>query len=118
MRLNRTLLAILAFPLVLAACAARAPSIADVKLNPSRYHDKRVEVNGVVTTSWGVPLIPFKLYKIDDGSGELTVVSRRSGAPTRGARVRVVGRVSDLAVIGGQPVGLHVEEDDLHVLNR
>lgn len=114
----RTLLAVLVLPLTLAACAARAPNIAEVKLNPARYHDRRVEVNGVVTSSWGIPMVPFKLYKIDDGSGELTVVSRRSYTPTRGARVRVTGRISDVAVIAGQPLGLHVQEDDLHVLSR
>jgi hypothetical protein len=32
--------------------------------------------------------------------------------------VRVTGRVSDVAVIGGQPLGLHVAEEDLDVLNR
>jgi hypothetical protein len=99
----------------LAACATGAGSIARLRSDP-RFHDKRVSVRGTVTTSWGVPLVPFKFYKIDDGTGELTVLSKNSRTPTRGAQVRVTGRLSDLAVLGGQPIGLHIEEQDLKFL--
>lgn len=102
--------------LVLAAaatsCAARAHSIARLKSDP-RYHDKRVRIEGVVTTAWGIPLVPFKFYKIDDGTGELTVLSRHSRTPTRGAQVAVTGRLSEIAVVGGRPLGLHLEEQDV-----
>ena len=43
--------------------------------------------------------MPFRLYKVDDGTGEVTVLSQGSRVPTRGARVRVRGRVDDVAVI-------------------
>ena len=64
----------------------------------------------MVTSSWGVPLVPFRLYKVDDGTGEVTVVSQNGRMPTKGARVRVKGRVSDVATFGGQAVGLHLEQ--------
>ena len=97
------------------ATALRSPNIGDLQRNPGRYHDRTVSVNGVVTTSWGLPLIPFKFYKVDDGTGEVTVLSDHFRTPARGERVRVKGRVGDLAVIGGRAVGLHIREEALHV---
>ena len=70
-------------------------------------------IDGVVTSSWGLPLVPFKLYKVDDGTGEVTVVSQNGRTPTRGAHVRVTGRVSEVATFGGSSVGLHLEQTDL-----
>ena len=86
----------------LSACALRSPSIADLKYNPGRYQDRTVSVEGVVTSAWGVPFVPFKVYKIDDGTGEVTVLSQGNRTPTRGARVRVRGKVEDVGVFGGQ----------------
>ena len=97
------------------ACALRAPDIADLKMNPGRYQDRSVRVEGIVTSSWGAPLLPFKLYKVDDGTGEVTVVSQGRFTPARGARVRVKGRVEEVAVFGGQAIGLHLREEHLDV---
>jgi hypothetical protein len=72
-----------------------------------------VSINGVVTSSWGVPLVPFKVYKVDDGTGELTVVSQDGRTPSKGARVNVKGRVNDMATLGGRAVGLHLEQTDI-----
>src|SRR5262245_10618713 len=70
---------------VIAACGTfRDAYIAELRDNPARYHDRSVNIDGVVTNAWGVPLLPFKLYKVDDGTGELTVVSQGSNIPTRG----------------------------------
>jgi hypothetical protein len=101
----------------LSACAVslRNPHIADLRDNPGRYQHHTVSIDGVVTTSWGVPLVPFRLYKVDDGTGEVTVLSQGSRMPTRGARVRVRGRVDDVGVLGGQALGLHIKEESLYV---
>ena len=93
--------------------ALRSPSVAELKYNPGRYQDRTVAVTGVVTSSWGLPLVPFKLYKVDDGTGELTVLSQGGRTPSKGSRVRVKGRVNDLAIFGGQSLGLHLEQRDL-----
>ena len=111
----------LALTLVLAAglsaCALslRNPRIADLRDNPGRYQHHTVSIDGIVTTSWGIPLVPFRLYKVDDGTGEVTVLSQGSRIPTRGARVRVRGRVDEFGVIGGQSLGLHLREENLYV---
>jgi hypothetical protein len=105
----------LALAVMLTGCAltVRRPSVAELKYNPGRYHDKTVAIDGVVTSAWGVPLVPFRLYKVNDGTGEVTVVSQGGRVPTKGAHVRVKGRVNELATFGGQALGLHIQQTDL-----
>jgi hypothetical protein len=108
---------VVALSLVGSACALsfRSPNIADLHRNPGRYQDRTVYINGVVTSSWGLPLVPFRLYKVDDGTGEVTVISQGTRTPTRGARAHVKGRVNEIAVFGGQALGLHLQEEHLDV---
>jgi hypothetical protein len=110
-RLSR-LTAALTLGLVVSGCAlvARRPSVAELKYNPGRYQDRTVSIDGVVTSSWGLPLMPFRLYKVDDGTGEVTVVAQNGRVPTKGSRVRVKGRVGEVATLGGQAVGLHIQQ--------
>jgi len=102
---------------ITAACALslRNPDIADIQRNPGRYQDHTVSIAGVVTTSWGLPLVPFRMYKVDDGTGEVAVLSQSSRVPTRGAHVRVKGKVNEIGVFGGQALGLHLREEKLYV---
>jgi hypothetical protein len=105
----------LAFALaLLGGCALSShPKIADLKYNPGRYQNHSVTVDGVVTSSWGVPLMPLKLYKVDDGTGEVTVVANNGRVPTKGARVKVKGRVNEFATFGGQSLGLHLQQEKI-----
>jgi hypothetical protein len=100
------------------ACALRAPAIGDIQHNSAQYLDRKVEVKGTVTSAWNVPFMPFGLYKVDDGTGELTVVSRESRTPRKGAQVKVTGKVQDVAAFGDRSVGLHLEERDVDVLRH
>lgn len=95
------------------ALAVRHPSVAELKYNPGRYQNKTVAIDGIVTSSWSVPLMPFKLYKVNDGTGEMTVLAQGGRVPTKGAHVRVKGRVNDVATFGGQSIGLHLEQTHL-----
>jgi hypothetical protein len=117
MKTLTSLVAVCATALVIAGCAAslRNPNIADVQRNAGHYADRTVTIDGTVTNSWGVPLVPFKLYKVEDGTGEMTVLSRGGRIPVRGSHVKVKGVVRDVAVFGGQPLGLHLEERSLNV---
>ena len=47
----------------------RSPHIADLRDNPARYQQHSVNIDGIVTTSWSLPLVPYSLYKVDDGTG-------------------------------------------------
>lgn len=115
-RALRVLLAA-SFAIVTAACATGA-SIGQVKTNPGRYVDRNVTVRGTVTSSWGIPLVPLKMYQVDDGTGEILVVSDDDRIPSRGARVRVTGKVGEFAVFGGRSIGLHLRERDLDYSGR
>lgn len=108
---------IVAITLLGSACALslRNPDIVDIQRHPGRYQDRIVSVSGIVTSSWGVPLMPFRFYKVADGTGEVTVLSQNSRMPATGEHVRVKGRVEDVAVLGGRPLGLHLREEDLYV---
>ena len=94
-------------------CALRSPSVAEIKYNPGRYHDRNVAIDGVVTSSWGLSRMAFGMYKVDDGTGEMTVLAQGGRVPSKGARVRVKGRVNEVATFGGQAVGLHLQQRDV-----
>ena len=96
-------------------CAIRGASIADLQQRPGRFDDRSVTLSGVVTDSWGIPLLPYAFYRIDDGTGQIAVLSQSSRTPGKGERVRVKGRVSNVAVLGGRSLGLHLREEDLDV---
>jgi hypothetical protein len=110
-RASRLAVALLA-AIVIAGCAARSVRIAELKDQPGRYDDRAVSVTGVVTSSWGIPLVPFQLYKVDDGTGEITILSKYGRTPSKGQRVRVKGRINEFAVFGGRSIGLHIQEED------
>jgi len=104
---------------LLGGCALSShPRIADLKYNPGRYQNHTVTVDGVVTSSWGVPLMPVKLYKVDDGSGEVTVIAQDGRVPSKGAHVSVKGRVNEFATFGGQSLGLHLRQEHIKFKSR
>jgi hypothetical protein len=109
--------AVVPLALMLSGCALslRNPDIVELQRHPGRYQDRIVSVSGVVTNSWGLPLLPFRFYRVNDGTGEVTVLSQGSRLPAAGERVRVKGRVQDVAVLGGRPLGLHLREESLYV---
>src|SRR3954471_15459541 len=111
------ILTVVALSLMIGGCALslRNPRIADLRDHPGRYQDHTVSVSGVVTSSWGLPLVPFRFYKVDDGTGQVTVLSQSTRMPGTGEHVRVKGKVQDVAVFGGRALGLHIREDSLHV---
>ena len=80
---------------------------------PGQVPDKTVTVEGVVTTSFGIPLVPFKVYRVSDGSDEMLVISDNSRIPGKNARVRVRGEVEEVRLIGGRSFGLHLREKSI-----
>jgi len=109
----------LALAVVASGCAlSTRPSVAELKYNPGRYYDKTVAIEGTVTSSWGVPLMPFRMYRVDDGTGEVTVLSQDGRVPSKGAHVRVKGKVNEVAMLGGQSVGLHIRQTDVDFKGR
>ena len=109
--------ALLAVVVLMAGCGARQVRIAELKDQPTAYNAKAVRITGKVTSSFGIPLVPFQLYNVDDGSGEITVLSRSGRAPATGTEVDVTGKLSEVAVLGGRSIGLHIEEDQRRIRN-
>ncbi|HLM00349.1 MAG TPA: hypothetical protein VK400_04780, partial [Pyrinomonadaceae bacterium] len=50
-------------------------------------------------------------YKIDDGTGEIWVVTQR-GVPQKGARLKVKGKIQNGVTFNGTNYGLVLYEDD------
>jgi hypothetical protein len=81
---------IAALAFVAAACGP--VTINRLLADPAKYRNKDVTVRGEVTESASV--LGKGAYKLSDGDASLWVVTT-SGAPRKGARVDVTGRVQD-----------------------
>ena len=101
--------------ILMTGCAARSVQVAQLKDQPAKYYDKTVSVSGTVTNSWGLPLVPFQFYSVDDGTGQITVVAHSGRTLPKGSHVQVKGKVNELATFGGQSLGLHLEESSHRV---
>ena len=95
--LSRVTAGVVAASLGLALTACATKSINDILADPSRYANRDVTVKGEVTQS--VSVLGHGSYKIEDGSGSLWVVSTK-GVPRKGARVKVSGKIRDVADLG------------------
>ena len=116
-KVTRLVLAVVG-AIFISGCAARGVHVAQLKDQPARYYNKSVSVDGVVTRSWGVPLVPFQFYSVDDGTGQITVIGHSGRVPSAGTRVNVKGRVQELAAFGGQSLGLHLRQEHLTFKSR
>jgi len=82
----------LVIAMAMAAIACGARSINQVLADPGKYRNDTVTVRGTVAESASV--MGKGAYRITDGDQGLWVVTS-SGAPRRGARVEVTGRLQD-----------------------
>ena len=94
---------------VFLTAACEKTTIGRIESNPTRYLDKQVGIVGRVTNSFGVPFVGG-VYKVDDGTGEIWVVSQRS-VPSKGARIGVKGRVQNGLTFSGRNYGLGMIEE-------
>lgn len=81
----------------------------DIKSNPRIYDERVVTVKGRVTSTVG--LVFVKYFRIDDGTGEITVVTKRP-LPRKGENLRVVGKVKEAFSIGDKSVLVILEKDN------
>jgi hypothetical protein len=85
----------------LLAVGCGAKTINQVRADPAKYRDQSVTVKGTVDQS--ASMMGRGAYRITDGDQSLWVVTT-SGAPRKGARVDVTGRIQDgydLSAFGG-----------------
>jgi hypothetical protein len=82
----------LVFVLALIVTGCGATTINKVLADPARYRSNSVTVRGTVAES--VSMLGRGAYRITDGDQGLWVITT-SGAPSKGARVNVTGRVQE-----------------------
>lgn len=109
-------LCLIAAAVVFAAACPKRVAIADIEADPDRYNDKTVAVAGVVKDSYGISIPIVRegggIYKIDDGTGSIWVMTRNRGVPVKGAQIGVKGKVRTGVVYNGRNYGLVIVEDD------
>jgi len=83
---------------LLAGCGSSHTKISDILDYPNRFADRQVRVIGEVTQVHELPLGITNLaaYRINDGTGQIWVISH-AGAPLRGDRVGIKGRVEPMS---------------------
>ena len=101
--------------LLFTSCSARSVRIADLKDRPGKYDEKTIAVSGVVTSSFGIPFVPYQFYNVSDGTGEIPVLAKSGRVPSKGAHIKVEGRLNEVASFGNRSIGLHLEERDRHI---
>ncbi|MGA0023840.1 MAG: hypothetical protein ACO3F9_04250 [Burkholderiales bacterium] len=104
--------ALLIAVLLLAGCDALGlgvTPIREVTTAPANFEGKEVRLKGRVLSVTKLPLLDMKAYTLRDDSGEITVLTQGE-LPAVNDTVGVSGKVSSAVIIGGQSLGLRVEE--------
>ncbi len=83
--------------------------VKEIVTSPAQFEGKEVRVRGKVKDITKVPLVELKLYVLDDGSGEVTVVAGES-LPAVNETVSLRGVVESVAIMGGESIGLRIKE--------
>lgn len=100
---------IFGFMLLFVSCSRLFPTdIKKILDNPRDYDGKTVTVSGVVIES--VNLFFLKYYTVKDETGEIAVVTKKA-VPTKGAKLKVTGRVNQAFAIGEKSVVVIIEEE-------
>ena len=82
----------LVFVLAICAAACNEVTINKVLADPAKYRNNDITVPGTVTET--VSVLGKGAYRLSDGDQSLWVITT-SGAPRKGARVNVTGRVQE-----------------------
>jgi len=76
--------------------------------DPSRYDKQTVRIAGTVASTVGV--LGYGAFRLDDGTGTLTVVSKEGGAPREGAKVWVEGEFRSAFTLGSETGAVLIEK--------
>lgn len=111
MRTNRKVVIALIAALLLAGCDYLPfgyTPIKDIVAAPGKFESQEVKVKGKVTEAIKLPILGQAFILRDEG-GEITVITRGT-LPSADAEVALTGIVKSTAIVGGQSLGLRVEE--------
>lgn len=103
---------ILVMVLPVSGCS-KIDKIADIMANPSLYESKTVNIKGYVGNTLWVALTSRGAYQVDDGSGNIWVVTSQQ-PPEKGVQVSLTGTVSPAFKLGDRTLGTVVNETKRH----
>jgi len=85
--------------------------ISDIKGKSQKYDGEQVSIKGKVVETVRIPLISKGMFRVDDGTGRIWVVSQER-MPFRGDKVKVKGRVNSGFKIAGKTYGTVIIEGE------
>jgi hypothetical protein len=83
--------------------------IKEIVNNPARFENKQVKIKGIVSDVTKLPFVEVNFYALNDEGYEI-IVSPRGTVPGLHEKVTVLGVVENVAIYGGESIGLHVKE--------
>ena len=83
-------------------------TIREIVAAPGSFEGKEVKIRGTVTDSIKLPILG-QAYTVRDDGGEISVITHGS-LPAANTEVALTGIVKSAAIVGGQSIGLRVEE--------
>jgi hypothetical protein len=86
--------------------------IAHLSENPNIFEGQRVKIKGEVVDTLKIPLIDSKSYVLDDGTGEVKVITNLD-TPKIGSKIAIIGIGSNAAIIGGESIGFRIREVEI-----
>lgn len=95
------------FALLLTGCGAT--KIAEIRTQAPALDGQTVTVRGKVLEGNQLPFLAVKAYRVQDASGEIWVTTEQN-LPAPGDRLVVKGKVTNVAILGSQSIGLHLKE--------
>ena len=104
---------ILALLLSLLLSACNLPfgytDIVEITKNPATVEGKEFKIKGRVIDVTKLPLVATTFFMVRDESGEI-VVFTTANPPGLGQEVALRGRVENMAIFGGNAIGVHLVE--------
>ena len=82
--------------------------IREIVASPGKFESQEVKIRGKVTESIKLPILG-QSFVVRDDTGEIAVMTNGT-LPAPNADVALTGIVKSAAIIGGQSIGLRVEE--------
>jgi hypothetical protein len=82
--------------------------IGDLLDDPSRFENQTVSIAGDVKEAVGI--LGYGAYRVDDGTGVLTVIAQGGGAPRTGAKVGVEGEFRSAFTVGTESIAVLMEK--------
>lgn len=83
--------------------------IKEITAAPTNFEGKEVKIKGKVSQIVKLPFIDLKAYTVQDETGEISIATQ-GALPAVNEQVSLRGTVKSAMIIGGQSVGLRVEE--------